>query len=189
MSTHNDTSMTTTTTTTTVSSSSVINCKEQSDSNHKSIPYSDFNEDVTEDRIEDTDDDSGSESASVTTTITTTSWVIYLWDLIVSLYIPFLIQSLFGASFYLVRTLWLGYALQYVLELCTVTESYVFMWLGTKLSIPWSNYGIKPFFNSSTPLPVLIALGTLTIVALIVHPDGYTWIILQKLRCVWFGKR
>lgn len=42
--------------------------------------------------------------------------------------------------------------------------------------------------NTTWP-PALLALGVLTIISLIVHPDGYTWVILQQLRCVFFFTR
>ena len=100
-----------------------------------------------------------------------TSWLRTLW--IISLYIPFLIQVLFGASFYLIRTLLLGYLLQYAVQFCTVAEHWTFQWLGIE------NYGKY----NSTPLPVLMGLGILTLLALFVHPDGYTWVVLRKIRC------
>jgi len=103
------------------------------------------------------------------------SWLRTFW--IISLYIPFLIQCIFGASFYIVRTLLLGYLLQYILQFFAVAEHWTVQWLGIH-----DHHGK----NNSTPLPVLIGLGILTVLALIVHPDGYTWVILRKIRCVQF---
>ena len=100
------------------------------------------------------------------------SWLRTLW--IISLYIPFLIQLLFGASFYIIRTLLLGYFLQYTVQFCTVAEHWTFQWLGIE------NHGK----HNSTPLPALMGLGLLTLLALVVHPDGYTWVLLRKIRCV-----
>lgn len=101
------------------------------------------------------------------------SWLRTFW--IISLYIPFLIQCIFGASFYIIRTLLLGYLLQYILQFFAVAEHWTVQWLGIN-----DRHGK----NNSTPLPVLIGLGLLTVLALIVHPDGYTWVILRKVRCV-----
>ena len=100
------------------------------------------------------------------------SWFRSIW--IISLYIPFLIQCLFGASFYIIRTLVLGYLLQYPLQFFTVAEHWTVQWLGIENHVK----------HNSTPLPVLLGLGLLTLIALIVHPDGYTWVILRKIRYV-----
>jgi len=40
----------------------------------------------------------------------------------------------------------------------------------------------KTAFASAWPPTALIVLAVLTVVALIVHPDGYTWIFLRKIR-------
>lgn len=95
-----------------------------------------------------------------------------LTELMVSLYIPFLLESLFGGV-YFIRTLILGYALNYVLQFLSVTEQAAGRWLGTAATEKGSG---------AWPPPALIGLGILTIVALIVHPDGYTWILLRKVR-------
>ena len=39
----------------------------------------------------------------------------------------------------------------------------------------------------SWPPPALVVLAILTIVALVVHPDGMTWIVLRKIRCVFLS--
>ena len=36
--------------------------------------------------------------------------------------------------------------------------------------------------NGAWPPPALVGLAILTIVALVVHPDGMTWIVLRKIR-------
>lgn len=134
-----------------------------------------------------------------TSTTTTTqeeqdkSWLSSLWDLMVSLYVPFLIQLIFGASFYIVRTLLLGYVLQYTVQFFVVAEHWTVQWLGgasgTNSVAGGAGAASGKHHNSTTPLPVLIGLAVLTMVALIVHPDGYTWIILRKIRCVAFAGR
>jgi hypothetical protein len=42
--------------------------------------------------------------------------------------------------------------------------------------------------ESRNPLlpPGLLYLATLTLVALVIHPDGYTWVVLRRIRCVVF---
>jgi hypothetical protein len=43
--------------------------------------------------------------------------------------------------------------------------------------------------ESRNPLlpPGLVYLATLTLFALVIHPDGYTWIVLRRIRCVALG--
>jgi len=40
-------------------------------------------------------------------------------------------------------------------------------------------------YSNAWPPPALVLLAVLTVFALIVHPDGYTWILLRKIRCVY----
>jgi len=144
--------------------------KERSRNDATIAPYAaEFteNDSESESSSQATDDDATSSSTSSTSS----SWLSTLW--LISLYIPyFLIQCIFGASFYIIRTLLLGYALNYTMQFFTVAEHCTIQWLG-----------MNPKQNS-TPLPALIGLGVLTIMALIVHPDGYTWVVLRKIRCV-----
>ena len=134
--------------------------------NNSDSYYADFEEDGSEAML--TEESAGNSK----------SWLGSLWDLLVSLYVPFMIQFIFGASFYIIRTLLLGYALHYTVQFFTAA--------GEKLPVQW--LGLSSSSGKNTPLPALIGLAVLTIVALIVHPDGYTWIILRKIRCV-AGKR
>jgi hypothetical protein len=45
--------------------------------------------------------------------------------------------------------------------------------------------------ESRNPLlpPGLMYLATLTLLALVIHPDGYTWIVLRRIRCVRDSRR
>jgi hypothetical protein len=45
--------------------------------------------------------------------------------------------------------------------------------------------------ESRNPLlpPGLMYLATLTLFALVIHPDGYTWIVLRRIRCVRGSRR
>ena len=137
--------------------------------------------------------DHGDTSTTTTQEQEDKSWLSSLWDLMVSLYVPFLIQLIFGASFYIVRTLLLGYVLQYTVQFFVVAEHWTVQWLGgasgTNSVAGGAGAASGKHHNSTTPLPVLIGLAVLTMVALIVHPDGYTWIILRKIRCVAFAGR
>lgn len=90
-------------------------------------------------------------------------------DFLISLYIPLLIKSVFGGV-YVIRSVILGYAMQYAMRCLSFSEQTAGRWLGT---------GVK---GGAWPPPTLIGLGVLTVVALVVHPDGYTWILLRKLR-------
>jgi hypothetical protein len=83
------------------------------------------------------------------------------WDLFKSFYLPLLMQSLFG-SFHIFRSFIVGNFIHLQLEGTVVAK---------KSSSHW-------------PPPALIGLSILTVVALIVHPDGYTWIFLRKVRYV-----
>lgn len=85
------------------------------------------------------------------------------WGFICSFLVPVMAQAIFG-GYYIVRTLILGYTLQYTMK---VTETAAVQWF------------------LATPPPPLICLVLLTVVAFIVHPDGFTWILLRKTRCVW----
>jgi hypothetical protein len=89
------------------------------------------------------------------------------WDLVKSLYLPLLIQSVFG-GFHIFRSLILGNFIHLQLEGIVVAK---------KSSSSTSR-------SSHWPPPALIGLSILTVVALIVHPDGYTWIFLRKVRYV-----
>jgi hypothetical protein len=113
---------------------------------------------------------------------TTTSGT--FWDLFLSLYLPVMLvwmrRSMFG-TMNLCRSLVVGHCLRLVFG--NTSE-----WMTEKA--PW----LQPFlFQQATsmngkvdprawPPPALTVLAILTIVALVVHPDGCTWIVLGKLR-------
>ena len=113
----------------------------------------------------------------------TTSGSSTFYDLFLSLYLPvalvWLRRGMFGTA-NLVRSLVLGHCLRLVFS--NVSE-----WMAEKT--PW----LQPIlFQQATsngkldaqawPPPALTALAMLTILALVVHPDGFTWIMLGKLR-------
>lgn len=89
------------------------------------------------------------------------------WNFFCTFVFPLLVQSVFG-GFYIVRTIILGYTLQYSAQLLSLTETTAMQWLG----------------KTATPPPALLGLALLTIAAFIIHPDGVTWILLRKLRYV-----
>ena len=105
------------------------------------------------------------------------------WDLVLSLYLPvalvWLRRGMFGTA-NLFRSLILGHCLRLIFS--NISE-----WMNDK--VPWlqpvlfqqatSNGKVDP---QAWPPPALTALAILTIVALVVHPDGFTWIVLGKLR-------
>ena len=104
------------------------------------------------------------------------------WEMAMSLYLPVLLlwlrRSMFGTA-NLVRSLILGHCLRLLFG--NMSE-----WI-TKRS-PW----LRPFLvhtgkqgdPHAWPPPALTALAILTVMTLIVHPDGFTWIMLGKLRLV-----
>ena len=51
------------------------------------------------------------------------------------------------------------------------------------------HYSYYYYRESSWPPPTLLALGLFTIGTLIVHPDGYTWIVIHRIRYVCRRKR
>jgi hypothetical protein len=123
-----------------------------------------------------------------------------IFELLISLCLSLLLKSLFG-SVYIIRTLFFGYIFNYCMKFVSVTENMKEqLWISpmqfntaavaatvmsTSVAISIEK-GVVVGTNqsSSWPPPTLLALAILTIMALIVHPDGYTWITLYKLRYV-----
>jgi len=98
-----------------------------------------------------------------------------------SICLPILVQILTG-TFNVIRSLILGQLLQVI-----VTHLSAPQWV--KESTAWRNLMALFFLGSdgkadpkAWPPPTLILLAILTIFALVVHPDGFTWILLRKLR-------
>lgn len=59
-----------------------------------------------------------------------------------------------------------------------------FFLIQTYINALSSSPAVKSAFHYDWPPPTLVLLAILTVVALLVHPDGYTWVILRKIRCV-----
>jgi hypothetical protein len=112
------------------------------------------------------------------------------------LFVPFWLKTIFGGVFFL-RTLVLGYLVHAMMQFQTATEQAVMRWIGcggggvtlgngSGCGIPAPLEGCGHHTKGPWPPPTLLGLGALTIVALIVHPDGYTWIFLRKIRFVFY---
>ena len=123
-------------------------------------------------------------------------------ELILAVYIPLVVlwfrRSMFGPA-NLVRTILVGQLMRFVF-LDNISE-----WMSERLP-PWlevmlfqspatkgsSASSVTTILGSGTgkndphawPPPAFTALALLTIFALVVHPDGLTWILLGKLRYV-----
>jgi hypothetical protein len=108
------------------------------------------------------------------------------WDLFLSLYLPVLLvwmrRSMFG-TMNLFRSLFVGHCLrllffgnasEWMTEKAPWLQSFLFQQATTSI-----NGKVDP---RAWPPPALTVLAILTIVALVVHPDGCTWIVLGKLR-------
>lgn len=115
----------------------------------------------------------------------------FSWDFFCSFLVPLLAQFIFG-GFSIVRTLVLGYTLQNAVRevlpafLTTSAEKSMMGGCSSSSSTPFHHHGTIPSWLS-TPPPALVVLALLTVVAFVIHPDGFTWILLRKLRCVWSG--
>jgi len=120
-------------------------------------------------------------------------------ELVLAVYIPLVVlwfrRSMFGPA-NLVRTILVGQLMRFVF-LDNISE-----WMSERLP-PWlevmlfqssatSASSVTTILGSGTgkndphawPPPAFTALALLTIFALVVHPDGLTWILLGKLRYV-----
>jgi hypothetical protein len=117
-------------------------------------------------------------------------------EFLISLFLSLLLKPLFG-SLYIIRSLFFGYILNYCMRLVSVTERATEQWISpmhlnaaaaiTPCTVAMNiDKGLSS--QSSWPPTTLIVLAVLTIVALIVHPDGYTWIIMYKVRYVQYSK-
>ena len=89
------------------------------------------------------------------------------WEALVAFYLPFLLQSLCG-GFHMIRYIFVTYVLQTLLQ------------SGADAKLYRSMVSLSPL--PSWPPPSLVFLAVLTLTALIIHPDGFTWIALRKLR-------
>jgi hypothetical protein len=112
----------------------------------------------------------------------------FSWDFFCSFLVPVLAQFIFG-GFSIVRTLVLGYTLQNAVRevlpaFLTTSAEKTIMGGCSSSNTPFHHQGAVPGWLS-TPPPALVVLALLTVVAFVIHPDGFTWILLRKLRCVW----
>ncbi len=104
------------------------------------------------------------------------------WELMITMYLPFCVmwlkQSVFGVTL-LFRTVILGHLLRLVFG--NLSE-----WMNEKT--PWLHAFLQPMGPHSKPdtkawpPPALFALTFFTVVTLVVHPDGYTWVALGKVK-------
>lgn len=139
------------------------------------------------------------------------------WDVLASLWMLFLWfqRSTFGAVG-LIRSLVLGHCLQFLFRTTMVTLSSSSNSNSDCLTAAENQshdgIGVRKYFqlmqslllgaganstnssssphkqvNGAWPPPAIVALATLTILALVVHPDGLTWILLRKIRYVFPG--
>jgi hypothetical protein len=103
-------------------------------------------------------------------------------ELMLSLYLPLMLLGFrrsMSITANLVRFLIFGHAVQYFFG--NMSE-----WMTEKT--PW----LQPLFSKggkgtdphAWPPAALVALGILTVVALVVHPDGFTWVVLSRTRYV-----
>ena len=108
-----------------------------------------------------------------------------LWQLIFTVYLPLMLLWLKRGVFaitMLFRTVVLGYLLRLVLG--NFSE-----WIHEK-SPSWMDTIFQPVVGPNTlksetntwPPPALITLALLTILTLVVHPDGLTWVVLGKIK-------
>jgi hypothetical protein len=108
------------------------------------------------------------------------------WELFLSLYLPLMLlgfRQSFFATANLVRSL---IVLLHVVQIFFANMS---EWMTEKT--PW----LQPLFSKggkgtdphAWPPAALAALAILTVVALVVHPDGFTWVMLSRTRYVSFS--
>lgn len=108
-----------------------------------------------------------------------------LWQLIFTVYLPLMLlwlkRDVFAITM-LIRTVVLGYLLRLVLG--NFSE-----WINEK-SPSWMDTIFQPVVGPNAlksetntwPPPALITLALLTILTLVVHPDGLTWVVLGKTK-------
>jgi hypothetical protein len=106
---------------------------------------------------------------------TTSNMMQHIVELVVSIGI-----SLLFGGLYLFRTLLFSYVVHYlILFSSSVTEAE--RWLPQQVV---AAAFMKGDSGRSWPPQTLIGLALLTIFMMIIHPDGYTWIFLHKIRYV-----
>jgi hypothetical protein len=153
-----------------------------------------------EPKEEDHDDEEEDDSVSSTT-----------WDVIVTLYLPIILlwlrRSMFGTA-NLIRYLLLGHFLRLLLKYLAPSQdghpkavapwrTSLATWLQQRAATGTSTGAtstsaqswLQPFAGGTSaqtwPPPAFTILALLTFVAFVAHPDGFTWIMLAKLRYVF----
>jgi len=175
--------------TTTVETTTTSHCYTDVEDSFNQNNDSNVNDDSDSDNGSDNDNDNGNSS---------------YWDVLMTLYLPLILlwfrRSMFGPA-NLIRTIIVGQLMRLVF-VDNITE-----WISEKLP-PWlqvllfrssaaatgTGNGMSTVLGVAVangkidphawPPPAFTALALLTIFALVVHPDGLTWIMLGKLRYV-----
>jgi hypothetical protein len=101
-------------------------------------------------------------------------------ELMFSLYLPMIIvwtrRCMFGTANF-VHSLVMGHCLRLLIENCS---GWTPLWLQTiVLRYQVANGKMDPH---AWPPPAFRVLALLTMFALVVHPDGFTWVLLDKVR-------
>jgi len=101
------------------------------------------------------------------------------WELTMTMYLPLLKRSISGIIM-LVRTVIFGHLVRSIFG--NVSKSM------NEKSPSWLSPMVQPMGphskpdTKSWPPPALTALTLLTVFALVVHPDGFTWVVLGKVK-------
>jgi hypothetical protein len=107
------------------------------------------------------------------------------WELVLSLYLPLMLlwfrRSIFGTA-YLVRSLFLGHAVRFAFGNMSEWMTENAPWLQ-----PLFSMGGKGTNPHAWPPAALALLAMLTVVAFVVHPDGFTWVMLSGTRYALFS--
>jgi hypothetical protein len=129
--------------------------------------------DAASEQQEEEADDEGEEAQSESTTMMT-SIRLLAWYFFFSLWIPMILELCSAARSMLVRSL-----------LPTTTTTTITNSESSTASSNKQKYSANlPEPKNAWPPPGLVKLAILTVLTLIVHPDGYTWVLLRKLRFV-----
>ena len=96
------------------------------------------------------------------------------WESLFTSYIPFFLQSFFS-GFQMISSAIVTYVFYTLLNTNSWEDSKLYR---TVMLLFPEGAGKYP----SSPPPSLVFLALLTVTALVVHPDGFTWIALRKLR-------